>query len=312
MFDSTDLTWRLSDKKIMKTKLSISNALQSDRCSLKEWQKLMGKLNDISQLCSFMKVFRRPINECIQGIESDAPPHTEIAISATAHMDLLVWAGFLEADHKWLPISRAYEEPPRFCKEFVSDAAGLSADADFRTRPGCGNVAFDASGHIIFASQYLWPEEFISEAIDEKGVRFGDKTTTLEMIGLLMPFILVPELLANQHARFMVDCFGTVFGMQNKAAKGDTNASIFIRAAYLIAAYIGCTVHVQQLPRMSDWGAEVSDRLSRASTTTTQDKKLLKAFHNRNLPVCLLNWFRNPTQDYHLASELLDHVKSIM
>jgi len=40
----------------------------------------MGRLNDVSQMCSFMKVFRQPINKCISDIPSDAPPECDVVV----------------------------------------------------------------------------------------------------------------------------------------------------------------------------------------------------------------------------------------
>jgi hypothetical protein len=97
---------------------------------------------------------------------------------------------------------------PIWCREFVSDAAGLSAEADVSTGPGCGNVGFLEDGTIIFANQFIWPADFIQNKMDEKGVRFGDKTTCLEMIGLMMPLLIAPELFMNQHVMMKVDCLG--------------------------------------------------------------------------------------------------------
>jgi hypothetical protein len=312
MFDSSDLTWRLSDSKVIKAVSSVSQAYHSDVSTLKEWQRLMGRLNDVSQMCSFMKLFKQPINKCVADIPSDAPPESEVVVSADAKRDLLVWYGFLTSSHKWLPIEEGRSTPPIWHKEFVSDAAGLCESADLRTGPGCGNVGFKEDGRIIFAHQMIWPSEFISSAVDEKGVRFGDKTTTLECIGLLMPLIVSPELFINSHVVLKVDCLGTVFGMENRCSRGDMSASVFIRAVYIIAAYLGCTIYVEHLPRKSDWGAEVADRLSRRSTTTLQDRKLLMAFSGSSVPGCLLSWFANPKTDWQLAVDLLTHVKRLV
>jgi hypothetical protein len=98
----------------------------------------------------------------------------------------------------------------------------------------------------------------------------------------------------------------------NKVSKGDETASLFIRAVYLIAAYLGCAMHIDHLPRMSDFGAEVSDRLSRISSSTLQDKKLIRAFHNRQMPNCLLEWFNEPKVDWELPYKLLCHVKNLV
>jgi hypothetical protein len=311
MFDSNDLTWRLPTKKIEKAKVCIHSALYHTTVNLREFQRLVGRINNIGQMCPFMKIFKQIINDFLSGIGSNALDDLPILITNEAKDDLWIWAGFLHSSLVWLPIAPAPSEPPRLCTEFVSDAAGLAESADLRTRPGCGNVGFSENGEVIFANQFLWPKDFILHAVDEKGVRYGDKTTTLEMIGLIMPLLLVPHLVANQNVRFMVDCFGAVYGMHTKAAKGDKSASIFIRAAYLITGYLNCNIYVQHLPRISDWGAEVSDRLSRVSSCTTQDRKLLSAFRNRPVPQCLLNWFEKPTVDFNLATSLLSHVKSI-
>jgi len=312
MFDATDLTWRVPDSKIVKCLNNIYEVTNVSCCYLKTWQKLLGRLNDISQLCSFMKCFKQTLNECISGVDSSAPPNTVIHISDDAKRDLKIWVGFLTSEYKWLPLGSPHTQTPLRCREFVSDAAGLSAEASFRSKPGVGNVGFNEDGEVIFAHQFLWPKAFITKAVDENGIRFGDKTTTLEVLGLLMPFVLVPELLVNQHVSLKVDCYGTVFGMWNRYSKGDRSASVFIRAIYLVAAYLECTLHVDQLPRVSDWGAQVTDRLSRASTTTVQDSKLVKSFSLRRLPQCIYDWFEQPTVDWTLPVQILDHVKSIM
>ncbi len=120
-------------------------------------------------------------------------------ITEEAKKELFVWAGFLSSDLKWLPICPVDQPTPVKCKEFVSDAAGLAKEADIKTSPGCGNIGFCENGRIIFANQFLWPRKFIESMVDSKGSRFGDKTTMLEAIGVLIPFLLVPELLAGQH-----------------------------------------------------------------------------------------------------------------
>ncbi len=313
MFDTSDLSWRLSDDKLNRAKLSVSEAISRKKVTLRECQRLIGRLNDVGQMCPLMKIFRQPLNMCLSNILSDASPDTEVTVSQEAKKDLQIWAGFLSSEFRWLPIARENFAPPLWKKELVSDAAGLANIQDSWKKPGCGNVGFADYGTVIFANQHTWNENFIICATDEKGVRFGDKTTTLEVIGVLMPFLLAPELLVRSHVVIKVDCFGTIYGLENRASKGDVSASIFIRAVYLIAAFLECTLHIEHLPRcMSDWGAEVTDRLSRCSTTTKQDKKLVAAFSNRELPVCLKKWFAKPEINWSLAVDLLEHVKRLV
>jgi hypothetical protein len=58
-----------------------------------------------------------------------------------------------------------------------------------------------------------------------------------------------------------------MFGHQNGYMKGDECASILMRSLYLISAFLGCAVHIEHIPRRSDWESEVADNLSRERTT---------------------------------------------
>ena len=63
MFDSTDLSWRLSDTKISKALNCIKMTLSVESVTLRDFQRLLGRINDISQMCSFLKIFIQPLNK---------------------------------------------------------------------------------------------------------------------------------------------------------------------------------------------------------------------------------------------------------
>jgi len=92
-------------------------------------------------------------------------------------------------------------------------------------------------------------------------------------------------------------------------AKEDDSASIIIRAILLICAYLECRLHAEHQPRMSDWGSEVSDRLSRRATTTKNDRRLVQNWDRHSkIPPCLIEWLSNPGPDWNLARNILDFV----
>jgi hypothetical protein len=124
MFDSSDLTWRLSDSKMQKTSACIGTVLSGDTCTLKNWQSMMGRINDICQMNPFMKIFRYPLNQVLEGVLSDAPRDTVLKIPAQARSELLLWSRYLSSKLIWLPIGRFDCQPPLVFKEFVSDTAG--------------------------------------------------------------------------------------------------------------------------------------------------------------------------------------------
>ena len=66
--------------------------------------------------------------------------------------------------------------PPPYRKEVTTDAAGLPGGHAWKEGTGCGGVALNENGTIQFAFRHVWSESFL-EKLDEKGTRFGDKTT---------------------------------------------------------------------------------------------------------------------------------------
>jgi hypothetical protein len=127
---------------------------------------------------------------------------------------------------------------------------------------------------------------------------------------VILPFILIPEQLVNKYVVIKVDNIACYFGWINRQAAGDETASIFIRALHLICLFLNCDVHIEHLPRMSNWEAQLVDRLSREATTTKSDRRLLNSFPHFALPDCIVRWLYSPTENWSLCLELLDFVKN--
>ena len=119
-------------------------------------------------------------------------------------------------------------------------------------------------GLIIFVYQLFWPPRVLSFVLDKKGSCLGNKSTTLEMLGILILFVVIPEQLVNQHVIVKVDNIACYFGWLNRHVTGDVMASILIRALHLVSPYLGCQVHEEHLPRKSTWDAHLVVRLSRS------------------------------------------------
>jgi hypothetical protein len=101
-------------------------------------------------------------------------------------------------------------------------------------------------------------------------------TATLEAVGVLLAIVQFPEFFKNCHVVVKIDNLGVVWGLLNMKAKEDNCASIIIRAILLVCAYLECRLHAEHQPLMSDWGSEVSDRLSRRTSTTKNDRQLVQ------------------------------------
>jgi len=149
-------------------------------------------------------------------------------------------------------------------------------------------------------------------AKDDNNKAYGCKSTTLEVIGLLLPILTVPHLLASHELVLHVDNIASVYGWQNRAVKKDSSASILIRALHVISCFLGCIVHVVHLPRMSTPNARLANRLSRQNTTTTMDERRILSAIQPALPAALTRWLAKPCVDWDLPRVLLRDVQDKM
>jgi hypothetical protein len=83
---------------------------------------------------------------------------------------------------------------------------------------------------VTWWTDLFWPKHFLELATDNKGAHYGSKTTTLEAIGVLLPFLCIPEELVGQHLVFTVDNIAVVYGWENRCVKFDDAASIILMA----------------------------------------------------------------------------------
>jgi hypothetical protein len=302
-FDTSDLSWSYTEEKIDKCLSKINDAFIKKRLSVKELQKLMGSLNDFALLCPFIKVYKYALNECLRV----ALANGYCVMSNAAISELKVWAACMIDNKLGFPIPARPSEPPVFSNIFVSDAAGVPNVEKFAGNEGVGGIGFDYEGHIISAYQYFWSEKLI-QYHDAKGASMGAKTTSLEILGILLHLVYFPNLFTNRHVVFKTDNIACYYGWENKSLRNDCIASIVIRSIMLISAKLNCNIHVKHLPRLSTWEGVVVDRLSRKSSTTSWDSKLVKSFGNLSMPKSLQKWLNNPSEDWNLPAKIAEEV----
>ena len=74
----------------------------------------------------------------------------------------------------------------------------------------------------------------------------GNKTTTLEFTGILIPFLLCPDIMINQHIVIQVDNIACHYAWERGYAREDNTASVLVRILLLLCARLACVVHVVQ------------------------------------------------------------------
>jgi hypothetical protein len=317
-FDTTDLTWAVSADKRDNILRDVAGPLQGDQLTLEQLQHLMGVLNDFGQMCPFLAGFRQPLN-CALAAALEHPSR-QLQLPFQARQDLRVWAAVVTYSVTPLPIPHRPIAPSLSALHFVSDAAGARYVTVRRKRiptetpgdRGAAAIGICQSGAIWLCVRITWPTFMLLHASDEKGRAYGCKSTTLEIIGLLLPILTVPHLLQGRELCLHVDNIAAVFGWENRGVAKDQTASVFVRALHLISTYLGCRVHVLHLPRMSTPDARLADRLSRKHTTTTWDRRRIRGAIKPEIPPSLRRWMARPCVDWSLPQELLLDVQDTM
>jgi hypothetical protein len=315
-FNTEKMEWSLPKSKADDLIRKILWAVKADNMSLKQTQQLLGSLNDLSQMCPFMKPFRALTNNFLGQFNADE--QVLLSMSHQAKRDLMVCARVAETARTGIPIPSQPQQPTLATLTCFSDAAGCKFTMVQRERicnnleddRGVASIMLDKHGNVQAWTRLLWPKHFLEEARDGKGAYYGSKTTTLEAIGLLIPFLTIPRVLEGKHVTFRVDNVSVVFGWDSKIVKNDMSATIIIRAIHLMAAYLGVWVHVQHEPRCTSSYSTLADHLSRKSSTKENDLHLLKSVPETKVEGVLHRWLKEPREDWSLPTALLAELKN--
>jgi len=317
-FDSLRQTWTISPEKRDRILKDIANALRGDPITLEDMQRLLGKLNDFMQMAPFLKGFRLPLNSFLARLLKNPDKPRRLTVHATR--DLRVWAAAVASTVTPMPIPHRPLSPSLSTLHFISDAAGARyvsvhnrrLPSDTPGNKGAASIGILDSGHIWFCSKVTWPEHLLLHARDENDRAYGCKSTTLEVIGLILPIITIPHILRGREVCLHVDNIAVVYGWENRGAKRDHSASIFLRALHILSAFLGCIVHVRHIPRMSTPDARLADRLSRRQTTTPLDSNRISSALKPTLPRSLTRWLQQPKADWNLPMDLLRDVQETL
>jgi hypothetical protein len=229
IFNSETMEWSLSQEKAEKLIVKVQKFSGSKYVDLKETQGVMGSVNDLAQMSPFLKFFKFSGNKFLGSFGTNEM----IVKSPTEQMkkDLLVCSKVAESSKDGIPIAHRPVSPPLVKKEFFSDAAGAKFSMQNGERINHslendrGAASFEvANDQVVWWAQATWPLSFVNSARDTRGCFYGSKTATLEAVGLLMPFLSIPEDLAGQNVVLYVDNMSLVYGWENGYVKNDESA----------------------------------------------------------------------------------------
>jgi len=316
-FDSVLMEWSISAEKEKDLQKQIDEFLGMKTCSLKIVQKLHGKLANIAQTCDFLRNFK--INLLILLRKFEGCDTSKKLINQELKDDLWVWKKVISHARNGIPLRDIFGEPPLFPKRFISDAAG----AAFEWNSGiCKNVTKEGDRGVAsvgFKGKKLtsvivlrWPQILLTGAKNRKGHYFGSMSSTLEAVGLLLPFLKFPNQLRGQHVLLEVDNTSVVYAWEKKHGKNDVELSLLMRCLVVIEAFLECKVYVKHVLRRSNFMSVLVDNLSRESTTTPRVIRSLRGLEPKKVDGHLATWLKNPAMDWNLPLNLIEDIKNVL
>ena len=315
-FDSTSMIWFLAEEKSNKIVRRCLEVKTSSHVSLKQIQKLMGSINDMGQMCQTVKFHRRAGNAFLQSFEGKE--NIVRMVPAKLKEELNVIAKIAESAKHGLPIAEEQCQPSLSALIFFTDAAGASYtmcqgkrryhDNENRGVACIGGACLE---EIWGWSKLDWPEGLITGKLDEKGTAFGNKSTMLEAVGMLLPFLCFPEEVKGRHVVFKIDNMAVLFGWYRGYVKNDESASEVLKGVHYLSGLLGTTVHVDHVDRISTDMALLADELSRKEfSSNAKAGQALSRAEFRPVEGCLVNWLKDPCGKMDLCSELFKEMKS--
>ena len=295
-FDTASLSWSLPPAKAAIC-LNLIHIHTQSATQLDQLRVLIGHLEAVALMAPFLKGFRWNLFNFLKMFKEDE--EITLPIPQDMKKDLQIIVQIVKQAAVSLPIAIPTYEPPLGCFNFVSDAAG-------RRPPGSDDTTGVSSlgifeGHIWFATAISWPLQFTWLA--------DSRSALFKAVGLLLPFLILPNKLAHRRVHLHVDNMSLVWAWRKRHMKDDVLTSILLRTLHIIEAALPCKIYVSHLPRVSNSAAKTADNLSRRSTTTAKDEDKL-THPNPILPEAFQAWLAAPTCDWSLPLKIVLALKN--
>jgi len=295
-FNSENLTWSFPIEKNKEFQNMIFFMQNTPGTHLLFVQQIIGKWESIAQMFPFAKGFKWPILQFLRSFCADEEKVLQVPLAVKE--DLKIWAAIANYSILGLPISEKPHAAPIGTINFISDAAGRPPP-NSKQKNGVASLGF-YENTVWFGTYIYWPKMFT--------LAVQDNTAVYEMVGLLLPFFVIPRKLQFRNIKLLVDNQAIVWAWEKRYMKNDVLASILIRCLHVLEAYLPCKIYIEHVPRMSNSLAKLVDSLTRDSTTT-MDMKMYLSHPVPSIPKCFENWLNKPITDWSLPLKIVNEIK---
>lgn len=313
-FNTDSMTWSLSAQKTATLVNMLASAAEEQATiSLNEAEKLLGLLTNFAQLARPVYIFSDELINFLKVLLTDlamTPVSRRDQITGEVPQELkrdckLLIPIIQDAHRSGLPILIPVPPVPITVMPIYTDVSG-----DLRGNASLGILVpgYGAQGPLV-ASLRL-PFHFLL-AQDEDKHTTNNKTTLLESLAYLATPCLDPARFVNQEVDYNVDNLATTLALPRGRSKKDKWATIIVRAARVVAAALGTTMHTTWIPRCSSREATIADDLSHCRTSRLSSEELGAFIEGGyiSFPEPILQWMQNPSNDHALGVKCLQWIR---
>jgi hypothetical protein len=173
-------------------------------------------------MCPFLRGFRQPLHLLLASFQDDK--EILLPIPAAVQDDLHIWAAAINTASRGLPIPCRPTPHLPSALFFASDASGAQFNKHngrFVTVPyegerGAVSINAIEEDNLWFHAAVTFPRKFLLEKRDSKDHAYGCKSSTLEAIGIVLPFLCCPELLVGREITLLTDNEALVHGWEKR------------------------------------------------------------------------------------------------
>jgi hypothetical protein len=167
-FNTKTQQWSLPKPKADELIRKLLWAAQAEEFSLNQTQQVLGSLNDLAQMCPFVKPYKALANKFLASFNNNGK--VLLPMSDIVKADLMVCARIAETARCGLPIPAQPSLPPLTALTCYSDAAGCKFTIakgvkhchNIPDDRGVACVLLDKEGKVIGWSRVFWPKTFLS------------------------------------------------------------------------------------------------------------------------------------------------------
>ena len=316
-FDTVNFTWNIPHGKLYLLVQQTRSLACANYHSLRELEVVVGKLRFVVHLCPPLRRFLsssiRVMKHCISmlgpsGSDIPSKERDERRFCPTEEMriDLLMFAAILVDSYEHpLPIMDPDPVAPLNAVPVYTDASGSIGGPTF---PSLGVFFSPCDGMHAAAFSIPFTTDFLLQ--NNGGSLIADTTSTLEALGLLIPFAIHPSRLAGKAVHVRIDNQAVVWAFKKKRSD-DRLTETIIRAADLVSGAMGSRLFVSWEPRRSSRSTIIADDLTHInfSSCLEYDPRAFTMVYE-DFPPPISKWMEGAAYTRSLGHSVIEWMKA--